>query len=83
VAPRKQLPLFPSAPRVQEYRTDGWPLCPTCGEDELFPIDVCSSNTRAQHATWRAHVEALMRTDPVMHCYLCHFEGRVGGMRCH
>ena len=20
----------------KEFRSDGWPLCPTCGEDELF-----------------------------------------------
>lgn len=31
--------------KITEYRADGWPLCPNCGEDELWsplipdPID--------------------------------------------
>jgi len=25
----------PRPPRLKPYRQDGWPLCPSCGEDEL------------------------------------------------
>lgn len=23
-----------------EFREDGWPLCPVCGQDELYSLDI-------------------------------------------
>jgi hypothetical protein len=32
--PRRPLP----EPIFREFRWDGWPLCPRCGEDELYSV---------------------------------------------
>jgi len=32
---------------VPEYRADGWPLCPQCGEDELWAREVPATPTAA------------------------------------
>jgi predicted RNA-binding Zn-ribbon protein involved in translation (DUF1610 family) len=45
-----------------EYRKDGWPLCPECGEDELWST--------------RSFDEPPDPSHP-MRCYNCAFEGKV------
>lgn len=49
---------------VPEYRRDGWPLCPACGEDELADLSV---------RDWPASFKA----DPAseLTCYVCHWQG--------
>ena len=50
-----------------EYRRDGWPLCPQCGEDELADLSV---------RDWPA---ASFKADPAaeLTCYVCHWHGTV------
>lgn len=45
-----------------EYRADGWPLCPECGEDELYSIRSFDEPPDASHP---------------MRCYVCSFEGQI------
>jgi hypothetical protein len=46
----------------EKYRKDGWPLCPQCGEDELWdPL------------SWERPADATAR----LKCYSCDFDGRV------
>ena len=47
-----------------DYRKDGWPLCPQCGEDELMSLAAIATMTKARP------------TDP-MRCYVCHWSGEV------
>jgi hypothetical protein len=51
---------------VYEYRRDGWPLCPSCGEDELADLNM-------RH--WPANTTA----DPLaeLTCYACRWVGTV------
>lgn len=57
----------PPLPHAGEYRSDGWPLCPRCGSDELastVPIDFhVVKGCRKANAT-----------DP-MKCLYCHWDG--------
>ena len=61
-----------------EYRRDGWPLCPQCGEDELFttvyPLtyEPNPDDPRRTVAMWRIPIA----TDP-MQCYRCRWTGSV------
>lgn len=50
-----------------EYRADGWPLCPECGEDELADLSV---------RDWPAQ---SFKADPgaELRCYRCGWEGTV------
>ena len=46
--------------RPDTWRTDGWPLCSVCGEDELAILDIgCRAPTVADLQTHR------------MYCYVC------------
>ena len=31
---------LPRAAAFSEYRADGWPYCPACGEDELYSLEI-------------------------------------------
>lgn len=53
---------------MAEYRRDGWPLCPRCGEDEL------ASQVRHQPGGFKW--APITPADP-MACLFCCWEGRV------
>lgn len=48
------------------FRADGWPLCPHCGEDELWSRLIW--NGEGERPTFAAYVEAGMA------CYLCRWD---------
>jgi hypothetical protein len=52
--------------RPREYRADGWPLCPVCGQDELAVLETPPSPGYTEPISWYLQRE--------MHCYWC---GRV------
>lgn len=52
--------------KPSERRRDGWPLCPSCGEDELAVLETPSPPNYTEPIGWY-----LMRE---MFCYRC---GRV------
>lgn len=58
-----------------EYRKDGWPLCPRCGEDELMS----QYATRAFADTLEQKARMLLRATPVdpMLCLQCRWTGFV------
>ena len=42
-----------------EYRDDGWPLCPKCGDDELMSSELTPAPTDSMKCLacgWRGHV---------------------------
>jgi hypothetical protein len=43
-------PLSPSKPIA--FRADGWPLCPICGEDELYSLSI-PANREEIHGCYR------------------------------
>lgn len=66
-----------------EYRRDGWPLCPVCGEDELAstrPIDTEPITDARGRIIGRRLVVDVSRphatTDP-MRCLRCGWAGTV------
>lgn len=57
----KSKPSVTLPPLFREYRDDGWPLCPKCGEDELY-----------SHLHWmgeRPPLQAFIAAG--MACYTC------------
>lgn len=54
------------APEFAAYRADGWPLCPRCGEDELWSPLVWGG--RGERPTVEAYLAAGVR------CYRCGWE---------
>lgn len=46
-----------------EWRDDGWPLCPSCGQDELAVLAVPPPPNYAEPLSWYLQRE--------MHCYWC------------
>lgn len=60
------------APRGLEYRPDGWPLCPRCGEDELASVVSLGGRLRTKDGMLRR----AMPTDE-MTCYRCRWNGCV------
>jgi len=58
---------------VQEYRKDGWPLCPQCGEDELYS---CAGLIKAHdQGTASFTIEEAFAGEFV--CYRCNWRGRI------
>jgi hypothetical protein len=55
-----------------EYRRDGWPLCPVCGDDELMSM----VNPVTSGPTDPLQVRKATATDP-MTCLSCGWQGRV------
>jgi hypothetical protein len=56
--------------QITEYRADGWPLCPHCGEDELWSqLHWDGLTDRPPLAAWLA---AGLR------CYRCNWHGSIG-----
>lgn len=70
-------------PTYEEFRTDGWPFCPNCGEDELY------SQLMLTWSKLDARPSVQDCIDSGMKCYRCSWEslGRnvFGGKcwRCH
>lgn len=52
-----------------ERRGDGWPLCPQCGEDELWSPLVPSEQQRASQLSPMATVTVYVRAG--LACYKC------------
>ncbi len=50
-------------PRPTEFRPDGWPLCPVCGEDELAVLET------PPPPDYRWSLSQYLRRE--MFCYLC------------
>jgi hypothetical protein len=46
-----------------EYRKDGWPLCPACGEDELAVLETPPPPNYTEPLSWYLERE--------MFCYVC------------
>lgn len=59
-----------------QYRKDGWPLCPQCGEDELASTHPVTNGARRDGTVVGHLVRQPKPTDP-MRCYLCKWEGEV------
>lgn len=57
-----------SAPPYMEFRADGWPLCPQCGDDELYSLLYWNGLT--ERPPLREWIDAGMK------CYLCGWESR-------
>jgi hypothetical protein len=57
-----------------DYRADGWPLCPRCGEDELMStIPLHQANP---HLSGPISLVAATPLDP-MRCLACNWSGTV------
>jgi hypothetical protein len=52
-----------------EYREDGWPLCPRCGEDELYTL--MPARQQARRPFLGRYFEHRFR------CYLCSWAGLI------
>jgi len=50
-----------------EYRPDGWPLCPQCGEDELWSKVMIAWMGQGERPTMQQCVEGEMT------CYACNW----------
>lgn len=69
-APRKRLgPPDGTMPPTTQHRPDGWPLCPRCGEDELYADAMLKWNPPAGQPTLRECY------DSEFHCYVCRWQG--------
>ena len=63
-------------PHAGEYRRDGWPLCPRCGNDELastHPI----TNKRDEYGNVVGFLTRRPEPTDPMRCYVCGWEGEV------
>lgn len=49
----------------KEFRPDGWPLCPRCGEDELYSLFLCADIDK------KPTQEELIADG--LRCYSCHW----------
>jgi hypothetical protein len=66
------------AHRFKRYRSDGFPLCPRCGEDELASARM-NATADAWARTWSTHYGTLLYEPPTMaecledafSCYRC------------
>lgn len=57
--------------QFHEHRPDGWPLCPSCGEDELysrFLPDLPMLDAGPEDALLKAYLESGVK------CYRCGWE---------
>ena len=50
---------------VRGYRNDGWPLCPCCGEDEVWSPCLWTV------LTWSSLVLNVFRRNPLLACLGC------------
>ena len=53
------------------YRDDGWPNCPSCGEDELYSVVMLGWRGDTPRPTLAACLADWFR------CYLCPWQGPV------
>jgi len=51
------------------FRSDGWPLCPRCGEDELYSLVMLLWNGEGERPSIQDCIAGEMR------CYLCSWVG--------
>lgn len=59
----------------REFRKDGWPLCPQCGEDELYSLCVpatAETITGCYRCSWTPPAP-----EPIS-CFICHSPGLAG-----
>jgi hypothetical protein len=56
---------------TQEFRRDGWPLCPRCEEDELYSVAMLRWNGLGERPTLTACLKEEFR------CYRCNWSGRI------
>lgn len=52
--------------QYKEFRADGWPLCPNCGEDELY-----------SHLSWTDYDDKPAMSDYIkdgLQCYRCQWQ---------
>jgi hypothetical protein len=64
--------VIKSFDRKYEYRPDGWPLCPQCGDDELW-------SRVPGHSSELPETPALLLAcfaEPFT-CYFCNWSGRL------
>lgn len=66
------------APVFKEYRADGWPLCPFCGEDELYSFrrDLAIIVKDTIEPPTPAEIRAVIAEyiDAGLRCYRCNWE---------
>lgn len=55
----------------QEYRKDGWPLCPRCEDDELYSFMMIRYNGQGEQPTLEQCFTDEFR------CYHCNWQGRI------
>lgn len=63
-------------PHAGEYRADGWPLCPRCGNDELASFNTVT-NRRDASGKVIGHMMRKPQPTDWMRCYECQWEGIV------
>ncbi len=55
----------------QEYRRDGWPLCPRCGDDELYSLVIMQNAGKVPGPTLDECFAGEFR------CYYCNWQGKI------
>jgi hypothetical protein len=60
--------------RFTEFRKDGFPLCPSCGEDELYSGVMLHWNGEGE----RPSIERLLQGG--FGCYLCHWTNNLDSL---
>lgn len=60
----------------QEFRADGWPLCPRCGEDELW------SHT-GMEPPYAPNIPLETYFESEFRCYRCNWSGRIANRYLH
>ena len=54
----------------KEFRNDGWPLCPQCGEDELYSLLMLVWYGEGERPT----IEDCLKDE--MRCYYCNWANK-------
>ncbi len=54
----------------KEFREDGWPLCPQCGEDELYSLVMLNWTGEGPHPSIQECIAGGMR------CYYCGWQSK-------
>jgi hypothetical protein len=69
---------MPATEMAQEYRKDGWPLCPQCEEDELYSLVMLRWAGQGERPSLADCFAGQFR------CYRCNWSGRIeqkGGLQ--
>ena len=65
------LPLGKGSTYFWAYRDDGWPLCPHCGEDELWSNWPCSPAEVAESGELDEPARKAKMVATIVGCYAC------------